>query len=50
MKKLIIFLLAVFALSMTACTSGSSACKAKGYKTWYCGYERPQASYRAMLR
>lgn len=52
MKKMFIALLTVcFAASMVSCQSGSrTACKSKGYKVWYCGYERPQSSYRAMLR
>ncbi|MBP5259633.1 MAG: hypothetical protein J6Z12_03250 [Paludibacteraceae bacterium] len=52
MKKFVVILLtAVFALSLASCQSGSrTACKSKGYKVWYCGYERPQSSYRAMLR
>ena len=44
---LILFTLAV----MSSCQSTNNyACKAKGYSTWYCSYQKPQASYRAMLR
>lgn len=41
-------------LLLSGCTTSKNytyyGCKSKGYKVWYCGYERPQISYRAVLR